>query len=236
MTKSILLFIIVSLVFGVVSYLSSSNYIIGGIVSLVSLIYFFLFFMRRFKNYQLSTKRFKSCYNFINSFIISLSIKSTIPGAFESTLLTVDEELKEEIEGISHMNDLEKLNYLKGYYHFHIYELFLNVITLYEDRGGNILDMAQHLISETQNQNEYIIKCESLSFKKWVEFTILWFLSLAILVILRFALNQFFDLIAKQLLFKVSIGVIFLLVLVSIEVLTRKSFNIEVKGWDIKHG
>ena len=191
--------------------------------------------MRRFKNYQLSTSRFKSCYNFINSFIISLSIKSTIPGAFESTLLTIDDEIKEEIEGISHMNDLEKLNYLKSYYHFHIYELFLNVITLYEDRGGNILDMSQHLISETQNQNEYIIKCESLSLRKWVEFTILWFLSLAILVILRFALNQFFDLIAKQLLFKVSIGVIFLLVLASIEVLARKSFSIDVKGWDIKH-
>lgn len=236
MTKSIIAYISVSFLFGIIAYLSSNNYIIGGIVLITSILYFFLFFMKRFNNYVLSTSRFKSCYNFINSFIISLSIKLTIPGAFESTLLTIDDELKEEIDGISHMSDLEKLEYLKKYYHFHIYELFLNVVNLYENRGGNILDMAQHLINESQNQNSYIIKCESMAIRKWVEFAILWFLSLAILVILRFALSQFFDLISKQLVFIISIGAVFLLVLVSIEILARKAFDIEVKGWDVKHG
>ena len=235
MSKYCFIFITASLFFGIIAYLSSSNYIIGGTVSLVSILYFFLFFFKRFKNYVVSTKRFKSCYNFINSFIISLSIKLTIPGALESTLLTIDEELKERMDGITHMSDIEKLEYLKNYYHFHIYELFLNVINLYENRGGNILDMAQHLINESQNQNQYIIKSESLALRKWVEFAILWFLSLSILVILRFALNQFFELISKQLIFKISIGAIFLLVLVSIEILMRKSFDIEVKGWDMKH-
>ena len=235
MKKMFLLYISMSILFGSISYLSSNNYIIGGIVFLISILYFFLFFMKRFNVYRLSTSRFKSCYQFINSFIISLSIKLTIPAALESTSLTISDELKEEMEGINHLSDVERLNYIKKYFHFHIYELFLNVISLYEDRGGNILDMSTYLINESQNQHEYLIKCESLSTKKWVEFAILWFLSLAIMVILRFALSQFFGLIAKQLIFKITIVAVFMLVLISIEILARKSFDIEVKGWDIKH-
>ena len=235
MKKAPFIYVIISLLFGTVGYLSSNNYIIGAIIFLLSIIYFFLFFMRRFSNYKLLTSRFKSCYQFINSFIISLSIKATIPGAFESTLLSVEDDLKEEIEGIAHLNDMEKLDYLKKHYHFHIYELFLNVVTLYEDRGGNILDMSTYLISESHNQNEYLIRCESMSLRKWVEFGILWFLSLAIMIILRFALSQFFDLVSKQMLYKITVVAIFILVLSSIEILSRKAFDLEVRGWGDKN-
>lgn len=235
MKKAPFVYIVISLLFGIVGYLASNNLIIGGIIILLSITYFFLFFMKRFNNYRVSTTRFKSCYQFINSFIISLSIKSTIPGAFESTMISVEDELKEEIDGIAHLSDMEKLVYLKQHYRFHIYELFVNVITLYEDRGGNILDIANFLISESQSQHEYLIKCESMALRKWVEFGILWFLSLAIMIILRFALSQFFDLISKQMLYKTTIVAIFALVLVSIDILSRKAFDLEVKGWGDKN-
>ena len=235
MKKTPFVYIMISLLFGLVAYLASNNFVIGGIVVVLSITYFFLFFMKRFNNYIVLTKRFKSCYQFINSFIISLSIKSTIPGAFESTVLSIENDLKDEIEGINHLSDMEKLNYLKQYYRFHIYELFINVISLYEDRGGNILDMSSFLISESQSQHEYLIKCESISLRKWVEFIILWFLSLAIMIILRFALSQFFDLVSSQLLYKITIVAIFVLVLVSTDILSRKAFDLEVRGWGDKN-
>lgn len=234
MKKFSLLYIAIPILFGVTGFLSSNNFIVASIILTVSVLYFLLLFMKRHQMYKVSVSRFKACYSFINSYIISLSIKLTLPSALESTLLSMDEESKSEFEGIDHLNDLEKLDYLKKYYHFHIYELFLNIISIYEERGGNILDISSYLLNESRNQNEYLIRVESMGRRKWVEFSILWFLSLTIMVILRFALSQFFELISKQMVYHITIIGVFLLALASIEILARKSFNLELKGWGDK--
>ena len=225
-------YIIIPFFLGIIAYLASNNLIVGAIVLLLGIIYFFLLFMKNFNNYRTSVKRFKICYQFINTFIITLSIKLTIPSTLESTALSMDDEFKEEYEGIAHLTDKEKLDYLKNYFHFHLYELFLNVINLYEERGGNILDMSSYLLEESRNQNEYLIRTESMAIRKWVEFAILWFLSLAIMVLLRFALSQLFDKIAKQLIYQGTIVGIFAFALLSVEILARKSFKLDLKGWN----
>ena len=234
MRNAMLFYIIVPLFFGAISYIASENFIVMGVTLTISLVYFLLFFMKRHQKYKISVSRFKSCYTFINSFIISLSIKLTIPAALESTLISIDSEAKGEFEGIGHLSDNEKLDYLKKYYHFHTYELFLNIVSIYDERGGNILDLSTYLLNESRNQHEYLIRCESMGVKKWIELSVLWFLSLAIMVILRFALSQFFSLISKQLVYHISIVGVFVLALVSIEVLARKSFSLELKGWGNK--
>lgn len=234
MKKVSIFYFIIPLFLGIIAYLASNNIIVGGIVLLLGIIYFFLLFMKSFDTYKTSVKRFKACYQFINTFIITLSIKLTIPASLESTALSMDDEFKEEYEGIAHLTDKEKLDYLKGYFQFHIYELFLNVINLYEERGGNILDMSSYLLQESRNQNEYLIRCESMAIRKWVEFAVLWFLSLAIMVLLRFALSQMFDKIAKQLMYQGTIVGIFTFALVSVEILAKKSFKLDLKGWNKK--
>ena len=235
MKKPILIYILLPAIFAFIAYLSSSNIIVTGIVFVISTLYFFLIFMREFNNYQIQSKRFKTCYQFINTFIISLSIKLTIPAALESTISSMDDNFKEELKGIQHLPYKDRLAYLKKALPFHIFELFLNVIDLYEERGGNILDMSTYLLEELRNQNEYFIKCESMAIRKMVEFAILWFLSLAILILLRFALSEFFGKVSQQLIYQGSIVAIFVLVLASIEILARKAFRLDLKGWNNKN-
>ena len=233
--KMIIIYSLISIIFGFIAYLSSNNYIAGVAVLLLTLVYFFLFFMKRLKNYVLQNRRFKSSFNFINSFIVSLSIKLTIPGALESVVPTMDEDFKQEYVGLKHLSDDEKLDYLKKYYHFHIYELFLNVVALYEERGGNIFDMSNFLMQEARNQYEYTLKCEKMAIHKWLEFVVLWALALGIMVLLRFALSQFFDLLASKFYYVLAVIVEFVFLLFSVELLSRRSFNVEVKGWKEKY-
>ena len=235
MKKISIFYFIIPIAFGIIAYLSSDNLIIAISIIFVSLLYFFLLFMNRYFKYKETLKRFKSCYNFINSFIISLSIKLTVPPALESVAANMDNDFKQEYEGLEHITDLEKLDYLKKYYNFHVYDLFLNVVKLFEERGGNILDMSSHLLNETRKQSDYLINCELMNRRKWIEFGILWFLSLAIMVLLRFALSQFFSLISQQIFYKITIAGVFVFVLFSIEILSKKSFSLNTKGWDNKN-
>ena len=225
-------YILIPIGMAVFAYLASNNFVVAGIVLLISILYFILFFMREFNEYRLSLKRFKLCYQFINSFIITLSIKQTLPATLESTASSMDDGFKEEYTAIKHLTNDEKLQYLRKYFHFHVYELFLNIVTLYEERGGNVLDMSSHLLEELRNQNEYIIKCESMATKKWVEFAILWFLSLAILVLMRFALSELFGSISRQIIYLGTIVGIFVFALLSMEILARRSFKLDLKGWE----
>ncbi len=226
------IYIGVALLFGGVGYLCSNSFIVLGVVTLVTLLYFFLFFHKRMVNYFDRTKRFSSCYQFINNFIVSLSVKLSVSGALETVVNSMDQGFLEEYAGIQHLNDDEKLQYLKKYYHFHIYELFLNVVTLFQERGGNVLDMSAYLLEESRNQEEYTIQTKSMAKKKIVEFISLWFFALLILVMIRFALSDFFSIIASQLMYQMMVIVIFLFIIFSIEMLSRKAFSIEIRGWE----
>lgn len=232
MKLNVLIYIVISIVLSLVSYLASGSIFVFIIVFVTSLLYFFLLFYRRFNSYQKKIKRFQSCYQFINNFIISLSVRSTITGALESVKNMMDKGFNEELEGINHLDDEEKLNYLKKYYDFHIYQLFLNVIQIFQERGGNLLSLSSHLLDESRNQIEYVNQCERMGKRKGFEFAILWFFTLLILVLVRFALSSFFSALSSQLSFQIMVVVVFLFILFSIEMLAHRAFTIDIKGWE----
>ncbi len=232
MKTNFIYYVLIALLFGGIGYLCSDSFIVLGVVALVTLLYFFLFFHKRITNYFEKTKRFSSCYTFINNFIVSLSVKLSISGALETVVNSMDQGFLDEYAGIQHLNDDEKLQYLKKYYHFHIYELFLNVVTLFEERGGNVLDMSTYLLEESRNQEEYTIQTKSMAIKKIVEFVSLWFFAILILVMIRFALSDFFTIIASQIMYQVMVIVIFLFIIFSVEMFSRRAFSVEIKGWE----
>ena len=179
-------------------------------------------------------ERFQSCYAFITNFIISLSVKLTIGGAYESVYNSMRDVLESETKGLEFMSDLEKLDYLKKYYSFDIYNLFLNNVILYDEKGGKILEISSHLLEEVKNQNEYVLSCASLSKKKFMEIATLWLISLAVLVAIRFALSSYFTAISSNYIYQLMVLALFAFVLFSIELLSRRCFSLNLKGWKKK--
>ena len=140
-------------------------------------------------------------------------------------------EFIDQYNSIEQTSEHDRLDYLSTYFTFYDYQLFLQIIFLWEEQGGDIIAMSKYLTSEIRNNEEYISKCEVLNKRKYVEIAILWTLSLAILVFLRFALKDFYTKIKTQLLFIISVTVIELFILFSIYLLIKKGTLLAIKGY-----
>ena len=186
--------------------------------------------MPMLKKHEIKLTRFHECYHFINNFIISLSIKKSISGALETTVNSMPSEFIDQYNSLENMSDNEKLNYLSTYFIFNVYQLFLQILAVWQDEGGDIIAMSKYLTSEIRNNEEYLSKCETLTKRKYFEIGVLWMLCLAILIFLRFALKDFYTKIKGQLVFIISITLLALFILFSIYLLVRKATTVAIKG------
>ena len=108
----------------------------------------------------------------------------------------------------------------------------MDLINIYEEQGGNILEMSHYLLEETRLIEEYISSSKSITKKKMVEFAILWLLTLGIMVFMRFALSQFFDVIAKQIFYPTGILFVCLFCVLSIHIAICKMTKLQIRGWN----
>ena len=232
MSFVIIISIVVSLLFGVIVYIATNNifFAIAGLV--LPLLYFLLIAMPKIKKNAIKTQRFHQCYSFINTFIISLSIKGSIKGAIDTTFENMGDNFASNIQGLEELNENDKLNYLTQYFKFLLYGLFVNLINLWSEQGGNIINMSTHLIDDARLTEEYITESSRMAKKHIMEFAILWLISLSILVILRFALAQFYNQIIKQMYFPFAVLGIVLVCLLTIHIAIMRMTHIDIRGWE----
>lgn len=227
----VLVGIIVSMVFAGVTFIATQN-IFSTIGILVIFTAFFVLLVRRLiNNSQQKIHRYHECYQFINSFIISLNVKGSLSAAMESAYDTSDSGTKEIIDSIKELNEEEKLSYLIKYFKFDLYRLFVDTVTLWNEQGGDIIKMSHHLIEQVRLKEEYLLACQSINKSKSVEFIVLWSIALMILAALRFALSQFFLRISQTVFYQVAVVVTMLFALVSIYILIKRMTNLNLEGW-----
>lgn len=224
------IFICISCLTGVVVFLSLGNLIISIGVMAVYLLCALLIFIPMIKKFNKTSDRYHQCFHFINNLIISLSIKKSIAGAFESTYLSMDTEFQDTVTRLENIIDYEKLKYLESYFPFHSYSLFLQIISLWTEEGGDILKMSNYLLSEIRKEDEYVSSISSIGKRKYGEMAILWGFTLTILILLRFSLSTFYEKIKSLPLYIWSVVGIMAFVLVSIYLLLNKSTKLEIKG------
>ena len=223
--------IVTSIVLTGVNYIASQNLLTSLFIFLITNAFFVLIVKRQMHKNQLKTHRYHQCFQFINTFIISLNVKGSMNAAMQSSYETTDEDTKEIIDSIKELNEEEKLSYLIKYFKFDIYRLFVDTIKLWNEEGGDILKMSEYLINQARLKEQYLLNCETIHKQKTIEFIVLWSISLAILGILRFALSQFFSKISASLFYQISVAAIILFTLFSIYILVMRVSNFELEGW-----
>ena len=228
----IIIGMIVATLFGVIVFIATNNFIFAIVALIITILYFLFVAMPMIKKNTAKTQRFHQCYSFINTFVISLSIKGSIKGAIETTFESLGDEFLANNQGIEELNETDKLNYLSQYFKFHIYGLFTNLINLWSEQGGNIIDMSTQLINETRLIEEYLLQTNRMAKKHIMEFAILWLISLAVLVVLRFALAQFYNQIIQQLFFPFAVLGIILFCLFTIHLAIMRMTNVSIRGWE----
>ena len=223
--------IIVSFVFAGVTFIASQNIFSSLIILAVYTAFFVLIARRQINKNEQKIHRYHQCFQFINSYLISLNVKGSLNAAMESSYETADEGTKEIIDSIKELSEQEKLSYLTKYFTFDLYHLFVDTVSLWSEQGGDILKMSHHLVDQVRLKEEYLLTCESLNKSKTVEFVVLWAIALVILAALRFALSQFFDHISKTIVYQVAVIVVILFALFSIYILILRITNVNLEGW-----
>ena len=231
MNRRLVIFLIISFLAGAITYLSLDNLYLALGVMAVYIIAGITLFTPSLEKYDIKVRKFHECYHFINNFVIALSIKKSIKGAIESAVNSMPLDFIELFEGLENMNDDDKLQYFSSHFPFYVYRLFLQIIFLWEEDGGDILQMSKYLISEVRSVEEYITKADNLSRHKYVEIAILWGFCALIVVVLRFSLKEFYDKIKTQILFIVAILVLFAFILFTIYLIIQKATNLKIKGY-----
>ena len=230
--KLFVIFILISLVMAAASYLATDNYFMLGGVFIIYIALSLLFYIPRLVNFENQCQRFHECYHFINNFIISLSIKKAINAALENVILSMTPEFQEMMARLDNMMEKEKLKYLAdSYFPFHVYKLFIQIIDLYEEEGGDILEMSKYLLQEARNNEEYITTSRSLARHKYFEISWLWGTTVLIIILLRFTLKDFYSSIKTQPFFLIALGVIFAFIALSIFILIKRGTETKLKGY-----
>lgn len=229
--KSIFIFLLISLIIGVISYIVLDNVFIALGVFVFYVIFSVFLICPMLKKYDLQIKRHKECYQFENSFIIALSIKQSISLALESTLTSMSEEFMEQYNSLGNMSDKEKLEYLSTYFDSVDYQVFLEVINSWTEKGGDALLMSKYLTSNLRNSEDSIEKYDQLNRKKYSEFAVLWSLCFLILVFMKYCLKDFYSQIKGKTTFIVSFIVLCLFALLSIFLLVWRGTQFLVRRY-----
>ena len=226
-----LIYVFISALLAGSAYLVTQNYWIFAAVLIIFIFYFILYFEDyRKKNLFIGT-RYQECYQFINTFIIALSIKGSLIGSLEACQTNQSASLESELKGIEHIEIEERICYLTNYFPFYIYDMFLNIVSLHMEQGGDILSASKHLLRESRLIEEEHDKIYKMSIRKLGEIIVLWLLAIIILVVVRFALTQFYELIVSKLFFQISIGIFYLFILLSLHLSLHSIFKVRIKGF-----
>ena len=228
----VLVGIFVSFVFAGITFIASQNIISSISIFILFTLFFILIARRQINKSQLKIRRYHQCFQFINTFVVSLNVKGSLSAAIQSAYDIADESTKEIIDSIKELSEEEKITYLIKYFKFDIYRLFVDTISLWNEQGGDIIKMSRYLVEQARLKEEYLLSCQRLNKSKTIEFTVLWIISLVILAALRFALSQFFNRIAQTIFYQVAIVVIILFALFSIYLLINRITNLTLEGWN----
>ena len=218
--KGILLCMFLSLYFGIVAYVTTNNLLLGVIVFLSYFGVFLIFIKPLVRRYIDKRRKHHEVFNFINHFIISLSVTSSLDQAFEDATIDAKGEEKRVLESIAPLSSMEKLEYLLRYFEEDIYSVFLSIVKAYMEEGGDLLNMSSSLLDEAVFNEEKHNSLETIRKKSLVQYGSLWFLSTIVLVFLRFGLSNFYDSLTKNLPYLLT-AIAYFLILLFLSLSTR---------------
>lgn len=229
MTTISIFAVIISLIVGVTGYFTTNNLFVAIGIALVCVIYYVIFLSPLLKKYYSRLIRVHECYYFINAFLITMSVKSSLNDAYASATAKASKGFQNEMNHMGDLNVTERLLYLRKYFNLSIYKMFINIVNLYLEQGGDILANGKSVISETIRMEEYCTKVDRLGKRKAFEFALLWAMTFVVLLVMRFGIADFYLQMMKNPMFLVLICAFYLVFVVSTHVFVNKFAFLSLK-------
>lgn len=154
-------------------------------------------------------------YSFVHSFLLSLIASSSLEEAYKSSKLSMRGELKKITDSLEPREIHDRLLALSLYFNSDIYNLFLSILRLYEEEGGDITLLAEPFLLEASEEEKELIRRNRIKKKTAFEFISLFFITSLIFVFLRYGLSAFYGVLKGNLPYILCSLLYFLLALIS---------------------
>ena len=186
---------IVSLVVGGTAYVASESLWVALIAFGLFLVGSGGFVVPCLIRHGLESERRHECYLFIHSYLVALSVTESLSRSYESAVSSMGTNFHAFDGTLSAMEDREKLEYLVNYFDSDLYRMFLQILKLYFDRGGDVLKLSAELTAESSRVEETEQHYEKMAFRRAGGFIGLWLMALVIVVFVRFGLSNYFSIL-----------------------------------------
>ena len=217
-----ILFFILSIALGGIAYFCTQSFLIAIPVGLLFLLLFFFIVLPSVASYTKRQRIRHECYVFVNAFLITLSVCQSLDKSYELSTQSAEKEFKQTIDAIGHLEAKERVDYLSSYFKMPIYDMFLSLLNLYIEQGGDILKLSKTLMEELTRIEETENSLQKHGINALIQWIILWAMSLAILAFVRFGLDSFYTYLKNSTSYLIMILVYFLFLAISILVFTYK--------------
>lgn len=215
------LVVAVSFALGGLCFLASDHLYLATATASVFLIEGFLMLLPMVKRFAVRERKRHECYQFVYPFVTTLSASSSLDRAYEAAEEGFSEPLKRLTEGLSSLGTKQKVDYLASYFAMPIYRVFLSLLDLYLERGGDVLSVSGVLLEELTRIEETGTLMLKDARRNLVSFTAMWLMSLGIMSFVRFGLSSFFVSLSSSALYLVAIVGYFLFLAISLYVYAR---------------
>lgn len=168
-----------------------SDVVLSSLVFLVS----FLFFLGTYTHLKKETKRnqcFHQTYFFLLDLIMNLSLKGSLHEAYADTKKQLNPNLHKVIEEYETNQTLVTLTQLHAYFSFPIYQIAIQMMHFYEEKGGQVLVLFDRLLKQLRLEETRRQEKELAIKRAGIQFIVLWFLNLTILGVAYVALSSLF--------------------------------------------
>lgn len=202
-----------TLIIFLLSYLCLNNLLSSLLISIATFLYLFLYATKLLKSYKTKIVRTRECSNFINTMIISLSSSKSLDSAFNDATINISKDLEKEIARCSAESTWNILQNLTSYFNFFKYTVFLNLLSIFINNGGNLLEMTSTLRNEIGREDKSTNSITLINSRKIKEFVTLWCFSILIILFCRFGLANIYKMMESYAFFSngILVFIIFLL-------------------------
>lgn len=221
MTKNLIIATFIAGLCGGLSYFASNNLYVAVAITVVFFCYMFFVFLKRLQCFFEHLFVAQSGHSFINQFIIAVSVHTTLPAAFFQIQTNASKHLKAIFERLPTGGAIDHLTGLGNYFNTPLYQLFLDIINIYNDQGGLILTMSEYLLSQVRASQEQLIGYRSLIISKLTELIILWTIAAVITIVMRMSLADMYLMMVKDMTMLVFIAAFFLTILLSLHLFSN---------------
>lgn len=229
MKKVDLSFIFIGFFLGILCYFCTNSILYPVLIFVLMEADYFLLLRKKFISYFSLIERVHTSYHFINSFVISLSVKDSLEDAYQNGIRINNKSLNEQTAELEEMAVADRVKFLRDYFNLSIYKMFLNVLDLYQDQGGNILNMSDNLMRECTRSEKTLTDTLAIGYKHLTEFIILWLMSFAILLFMKFSIKDFYLKMLTNPIIVPLIFVFFVICIASITLFVNSFTDLSIK-------